>query len=130
MKTRNGFVSNLSSSSFIIAYKDKADVRKKLEDIFKLPKGHILESFTERIAESIIHLIDEDKEFKDIKEYNKYIETGGYEDGELQELLEKGYSVASGDFVSDSENALEVYLCDTDLNYEDKDFIFKHEGGF
>jgi len=108
MKLRNGFVSNSSSSSFIVAVKGK-DSRVKLEIEVDLA------DYGETIS-------DKKQLLEYYKEYHGYNSEedilNEYCADEYKEMLAEinnGNSVIVGSFASDSGDALEQYLCDAGL---------------
>jgi hypothetical protein len=115
MKIRDGFVSNSSSSSFIVAVPSRA---KKLE-IKVTVTGDLNDFIDERIKtvqELDRYLIDEygwdlntlDKNDKKI--YEKCIKN-----------LDKGKDILVGCFSTDSDNILETVLCNEGIIEDTKD---------
>jgi hypothetical protein len=106
MKIRNGFVSNSSSSSFIIGMKDnfsKEGIIKNLNKNLALPKEHPLCKFAEVIINQIINSIDFKNVLTTEDEYR-----GDLEDDELCfldldaiELLKEGWKIYSGSFTNE-----------------------------
>jgi hypothetical protein len=124
MKIRNGFVSNSSSSSFVIAY--KGNLEEELDKALKLP---VPENYP--LRELIVELADAfhinvNETFKDMASYKK----GGYDedDSEVKELFEKGFTVAVGSF--EDIEAVEAFLCNQDIDYESDTLVIKQEGGY
>ena len=122
MKTRNGFVSNSSSSSFIVA------VNKKLEGIVSLT----MEVDLNRYVESAISSVDDlNKYFKenydeDYKENEDYIDS--------KKAIENGKVIFAGSFSSE-EAGLEGFLCDHGIvnmvDSKNKDIeVIQGEGGY
>lgn len=118
MKIRKGFVTNSSSTSFLISLKE--DWRK---DSFMSAVGANSDSPMNRIFEDLFESIDYRK--KDIRcvveeQYNKdltvskFLENDGF-DQETVEMVEKliadGRIVYYGSMHSDSENCSETYFC-------------------
>jgi hypothetical protein len=97
MKIRNGFVSNSSSSSFIVAV-DKGQRGK-----FTLTLEVDLEKYLERRLSSLEDL------GKYIKEWNKE----NYE--QIKSEIEKGRDILVGSFASDNDDAVEVLLCESGI---------------
>ena len=132
MKTRNGFVSNSSTSSFLIAVKgNKKILEVILRKILEVPIGYPLRGFVEEVCKTIISC-DNDYSFTSTREYLRYLKKEGQNDeGDLEiiDLLGKGYSIYTGSF-SDEEGGMEAFLCNTDLNYKSDDLILRHEGGY
>jgi hypothetical protein len=124
MKMRNGFVSNSSSSSFIIAY--KGDLEEELNKALKLPvpKNYPLRELVMELADAFEVNVDET--FKDMASYKK----GGYDedDSEIKELFEKGFTVAIGTF--EDIEAVEALLCNQDIDYKSDTLIIKQDGRY
>jgi hypothetical protein len=100
MKARNGFVSNSSTTSFMVAVKDIKDAKVKIE-------GNI-----EDFAKYKITTVDELNEYFK-KEYSwvdlKAIMGRGYGYDEAKKAIEGGKILLAGNFSSESDG-LEVYL--------------------
>lgn len=129
MKIRNGFVSNSSSSSFIILSKTKL-TKKMLKEKFAVSENHPLGELIDKIANA---LINNGKEFKSWEEYVKN-DYDGYEDEALDfSPVSKedfdNWKVFLGDLSTDGE-PIESFLCNTDINFKSEDFIIIHNGGF
>ena len=125
MKIRTGFVSNSSSSSFIVAYKGK--LKEEVEEAFKLPEGHPLKKFS--VSSEFSNSIRET--FTNLSEYIEYVkEERDDENEEIVSLLSKGYTVATGYFSDDSGNSIETFLCEADIDYESENLVIKKSGGY
>jgi hypothetical protein len=126
MKIRNGFVSNSSSSSFIIAF--KGDVKEQLEkalglqlkDNYPIPELLGLSEFFRKNIDSIY------------LNYNEFSDDAGYcpiDDDELIKFFDQGFSVATGGF-ADDYSGLASFLCSTDFNYKSDNLIILQQGGY
>jgi len=132
MKRRNGFVSNSSSSSFIVGFKGENNLKEKLmEGIEKNPLKPIIEKMVDCIVEKVT--IYKDKKSFIESEFDVIDEI---DDRELKEsyptihnLFDKGFVVGYGYF-SDDEYGLESALCYSDLHINDEDFFVEHDGGY
>jgi hypothetical protein len=128
MKTRNGFVSNSSSSSFLIAWKKNKDKEKELQKILALPAKHPLEGISLEIANVISDCIEE--RFTTEEEYDAYLEeSGDSREKKIIELLKDKYEVGIGSFTNE-ESGIEGYLCDNDIEINTDKIVFLHEGGY
>jgi hypothetical protein len=139
MKIRGGFISNSSSSSFVLALKDKNADLDKLFDEFKaeLPKDNPLVPFVELLIEDIISTIRGRAAEKTAEEW---LRDYGYdslesakEDGwseaiKIAELYENGYKVYHGTFWDDTGDPAELMLCARSLNFETDDITLIHDG--
>lgn len=148
MKSRNGFVSNSSSSSFILVSKNKEPLAEVLKE-FNIPDTHPL---SEPLNRSFIELMeDNSKKIKDISAYLKeyhycnsieeYLEMQGYQD--IEEYLQSSSNdtvwffykfpnadIYFGAFESYGESQLESFMCNTEIDFENDKIIFKNPGSY
>ena len=113
MKTRNGFVSNSSSSSFLIAFKPgQQKVRINIEiDLDRYMD--IFSNISELVKSEDFECIEDYVSLEDIKEY-----------------FDNGYKIGYGR-VSDEDEPLEAVLCHEGIQSTDfKGKIFIGEGGY
>jgi len=131
MKIRQGWVSNSSSSSFLIAWRD-GDLVDKLEDALKISRSHPFSGFMREIAEKVAGSGDEITTEKDLKKFaaEHYIEEGDDEYGRMKDLLVEGWSVRVGEWSDDNYDGIEQFLCNNDFNVDRKDLIVEHSGGY
>ena len=128
MKIREGFISNSSSSSFIIGSKEELTV-EMLMRIFDIGQNSPLYHIAKAAA----------KFFQNVPSYTKeeYIEDRGYtDDSELtpqeKKIFDRGFYFYSGYARDDGYGAdgIEAAICSMDLNYEDDDIIIYKESGY
>lgn len=127
MKTRNGFVSNSSSSSFIIGVNGDL-TEDKIMKVFNIDKSSPLFGIAKGIAGI---MLGADKYTK--KEYfkDRCYESDSDLTSEEKKIFDKGFTLYSG-YASDedSSNGIETALCNMDLNYEDSEIIMFKEAGY
>jgi hypothetical protein len=120
MKIRSDFVTNSSSSSFIIAVKEEL-TPEKLYKVFDVHENHPFVNFVNIIFRSSEKTTEE----KIVRNYD-YLLT----ESQRQDILGKGYLFYKGYFSDEGASAAEAYLCNTNLDISEKDFIMLHEGGY
>ncbi len=113
MKTRNGFVSNLSSSSFIVSFKgDKTKVLINIE-IDLANYGKIISSKKE-----LLNYYKNIYEYKSEKRILSYERKYGWNHYKLMlDEIEKGNKIIIGSFSDSSEDNIERYLGSRGLTY-------------
>jgi len=120
MKIRSDFVTNSSSSSFVIAMKEKL-TPEKLYEVFDVHEKHPLVNIVNMIFRSAEKTTE--KEF--VRDYDYLLGDQAY-----QELLGKGYLFYNGSFSDEGSSPAETYLCYANIHITEKDFIMIHEGGY
>lgn len=131
MKMRNGFVSNSSSSSFILAIKGpKNRLKSVLKESFAVPKGHPFEGIIQSITECFLEEVERAEVVDHEWIVDRYDWDPDHEEAKwLHKLLADGYKVFEGSF-TDEDEAAEAMLCDMDLDIKTDNIIIKKEGGY
>lgn len=127
MKIRMDFVTNSSSSSFILGVKDEL-TKEKILNMMKVPEDSLLRGLADEFA-SIIY--SNSSKFK----LDEILEDYGCEDiSELPDMYKK--IIGNDEFifyegaVSDEISSIYSTLCHMDFDYEDENFIFYKEAGY
>jgi hypothetical protein len=119
MKVREGFVSNSSSSSFIVAAKGELTEALVLQAL-----GVAETSPLYKFAKDIAGLLADAKEmdFEDLADWG--------DDGTLKNLIKRGFTVYEGSASDDDYRSAEAALCEMTINYESDDLVIIKEGGY
>lgn len=131
MKYRAGFVSNSSSSSFIIAVRGKKELNADdLVELFQVPEGSPLRYLASKLAQVALDCANKYDE-NEIKYQFGYdsIEDALKDGNKHAELLQKGFTVYSG-YASNEDGGIEAMLCNTPIDFESEDIVFYCEGGY
>lgn len=127
MKSRSGFVSNSSSSSFVVAYKDnflsnfKGAVIDRLEDS---PMKDIANDICECFFDNI------NKTYNEISDYLED-EDRYYTNEKIIQWLKDGFIVSEGSISDESDyDKIDNYLCHKGFSIESKNLIVYFSGGY
>lgn len=124
MKVRNGFVSNSSSSSFLIGCKG-ALTPDRLIGVFKVDAGsplfNIAESFAEILCKNATKVT-----LKSLLNEYCYDE----DDDLVREVLKKNLDIYTGYVSDEAGDSLEAAMCNIGIKYESDDFILYKEEGY
>ena len=140
MKIRTGFVSNSSSSSFVLVCKKNQNIEDALVS-FRIPDTHPLaEVFNTTFVQIIRDNAQEFEKLDDyLKEYCYYDDIEEYinslklecDDRAISFFLNNpGIKILRGDFDSSSYVFMERLLANTEIEYEDDDVYFKSDGRY
>jgi len=131
VKIRFGFVSNSSSSSFIIAFKGNNDeLQRKLREIFggSLPEKYPIKSMPP-IGDVVANNIEES--IKTLEEWDDfYGDLNNPRENHVRFInrLKEGWMIYQGGF--HDLNYLEKFLCNSDIDFEDDEILIWQEGGY
>jgi len=129
MKIRNGFVSNSSSSSFIIAF--KGDLKEELDKALSLPLKDnypipAILGLSKYFRKSIYSIFNSYNEYSD--DDDCYCSSN--EDELIKKYFDQGFSVATGGFADDYGGSLGSFLCCTNIDYKSDNLIIHQDGGY
>jgi len=131
MKVRRGFVSNSSSSSFIVVVKNgqKCDAKYIAEKVMGVGPDGIFYDLAIQSANFLIQG-DKCKSFKDACRDDSYL-IDSTEGDKIEEYFDKhrGCCIIIGR-ACDDDTLNQAVLCDLDIHYEDDVVIIDKDGGY
>jgi len=137
MKIRNGFVSNSSSSSFVLAFNgNKKDLEKKIDEIFGVtPENYPIKNSFKGWGKTFVAACENGEEYKGVKGIKEYCEEYGLEDEtEIDDIilsyLKKDWTVYTGGFGDDCGDSIDAYLCNAEIKWSDDELFIEQEGGY
>ncbi len=130
MKVRQGFVSNSSSSSFIVAHKGEHFLDVYNSVVLKPAEGSPFAFVIQDIGTCLQNNID--KTFKSVRDYFEDEDTDrNYTNKTIVDLLEEGYKVSIGSISDQSDyDQIDNYLAHNSLNYKSDSLVISTEGGY
>lgn len=128
MKIRSGFVSNSSSSSFIVATKGVELTEDLVRDALGIKAG----TPAEEIFDGVIEKIAKAKRYKmkDILDDWGVDDIEEIDDKDLQRILKEGWTVHSFYASNEDVDPAENFLCYTDVDVKTDTLYIKGGGGY
>lgn len=126
MKIRNGFVSNSSSSSYVIAYKGELTSERILEAM-EVSKNSPLYDIAIEMSKLFVSLGKKYTKITEAVEDEDFL----YECPEMLEKMKEGFSICKGECSDENYgNGMELAMVNLDFDYESEDLIIKKEAGY
>ena len=135
MKVRNGFVSNSSSSSFIIGYNknlSESEVIKQLEnnELFKVSPNHVLYSDMKDVCRMLVNGYTET-----FSTYEEYVKGMYFEDyatdediAKMKDMFDRGFIFFYGSVYDSYEDTTDTILSKITFDYQDENiYLLKDE---
>ena len=125
MKTRLGFVSNSSSSSFILGVKGVPFSASTISTCLGVQEHSPLWPFAKQVSEWCVANL----KATDIDNLIRYY--GCVEDAPaaIRDAIAQGYTVYTG-YASSDESGVEQVLCEMDLHYKSDTILLEKDGGY
>jgi hypothetical protein len=132
MKCRDGFVSNSSSSSFVIGLKKGVKLKDALEVLGV--EDHPFACLVDSMISAFEYEADKQSEQDVFSDYGvhtmaEFLADAGQFGDDCVEIWGKGMDLYEGSF-SDEDGGVKAFLCDADFDYEDDNIIIKKDGGY
>jgi hypothetical protein len=130
MKIRNGFVSNSSSSSFLVISKNGELTTDKLIEVFGVPEASPLYDMSCELASEMFHSCEEltldeyaENYYDDLEEFKQESPK------KYQEFVEgdkKGWKI----YLGSADSCDQATLCELGFDYEDDEIKIEKESGY
>jgi hypothetical protein len=135
MKIRNGFVSNSSSSSFIIAVPADSKIEDVIKENFSIPKEHPLHHLGENAITQLKRAIQDSTKIESweqfVQEYGMYLSDDEDDEAEIstkaKEAFNRNFKVYFGDLENDYG---ELNLAGDGIDINNDKLIFYSEAGY
>lgn len=140
MKVRSGFVSNSSSSSFVVAYRGgKPQLKRKINEAFRIkkPKNYpIKDCDLGDFGQSVLDGLDDSQKYTSEVKFQKewgedsdnWFEPETFE--KLRGMIKAGFTVQMGEFPDDEEEITTAILCNSEILYEDDELYIQSNMGY
>lgn len=133
MKIRHGYVSNSSSSSFIVGVKGGKLSVEHLMEAFQVPESSPMHKIARDFAATMYNLSNE-VTLETLREtyYEKdaTLESLAANGCKEAKMLLAGYRVYQGWASDEDSSGAESYLCNTEIDYESDAVYVYSEGGY
>jgi hypothetical protein len=134
VKIRQGFVSNSSSSSFIIAFKGKQPARAKLSAMFGIKKASVAEKMFTPIIETLmdsqeytLEMLLEDHDVDTVEELTE-VEDKDSRTCKIMKLIQDGWTVTKIDVSNEDDSPGSQFLHEgPDVEIETKSICIYHD---
>ena len=132
MRVKQGFVSNSSSSSFILMTKNELTKEALQQALFgEEIDNPLLKGIATEMTDVLYNGIDISLDKQSIVEFLDYYYVKSIKElpDIIQEGISKGFIIHEGS-VEDQNGDLERYLCYLSINIETDELVLKKEGGY
>lgn len=136
MKIRNGFISNSSSSNFVLGIKGDLAVERVMKNIFKVNSNSLFFNFAMECTE-IFFSFQRSKSWEEFKQYMRqehYCRDDSLENDECYELqrqlFKDGFDVIYGNIPDRGcdGDQIESLLCKMEIDYKSDSLVLKKKG--
>jgi hypothetical protein len=127
-----GFVSNSSSSSFVIFFKGNLeDEVKKAFGAIDVGPNYPIKNFNFNVADTFMRCVEDPEgiSLQELKDEYCYDEDDEYYQN-IKGMMNKGFKAAMVTFEDEHDDELESMLCNSDIEYVSDTLVMHNEGGY